>query len=158
MARFETRKALRWSAFFIAWLFVGLAQADACRMPADAVRVQARTVFDGDTLELTDGRRVRLIGINAPEIGRQGKPSEPFARAAEARLQALTQGALYLAPGKESRDRYGRTLGHLFDAAGHNLEAQLLAEGLGFAIGVPPNLTLVVCHLEAEQRARRMGL
>lgn len=161
MAKFESRKALRWSAFFVAWLLVGQAQADACRMPADVVRVHSRTVFDGDTLELTDGRRVRLIGINAPEIGRDGKPSEPFARAAEQRLQQLTRGKpLYLASGGDPQDRYGRTLGHLFDAQGNNLEAQLLNEGLGFAIGVPPNLALVHCHTAAEDDARnaRRGL
>ncbi|SDT01568.1 nuclease homologue [Halopseudomonas xinjiangensis] len=159
MAGFETRKALQWSAFFVVWLFTGLAQADACRMPEDdAVRVHSRTVFDGDTLELTDGRRVRLIGINAPEIGREGKASEPFARAAEQRLQQLTRGKpLYLVPGEEPRDRYGRTLGHLFDAGGTNLEAQLLAEGLGFAIGVPPNLDMVQCHAAAEKAARTTG-
>lgn len=161
MAGFETRKALRWSAFFIVWLFAGQAHADACRMPADATRVQSRSVFDGDTLELTDGRRVRLIGINAPEIGRKGRASQPFARAAANRLQALVADVpLYLVQGQEPRDRYGRTLGHLFNATGDNLEAQLLREGLGFAIGVPPNLALVRCHAEAEHRARdaRRGL
>ncbi len=161
MAGFEIKKALRWGAFFVVWLSAGLAQADACRMPDKAVSVHSRTVFDGDTLELTDGRRVRLIGINAPEIGREGKPSEPFARAAEQRLRELTSGKpLYLVSGEESRDRYGRTLAHLFNASGTNLEAQLLTEGLGFAIGVPPNLDLLRCHAAAEQVARsgRRGL
>lgn len=155
MAGFETRRALHWSAFFIVWLLAVQAHADACRMPPDAVRVHSRDVFDGDTLELTDGRRVRLIGINAPEIGRKGSASQPFARAATDRLQALVGNApLYLVPGQEPRDRYGRTLAHLFDAAGHNIEAQLLSEGLGFAIGVPPNLAMVRCHVEAEEHAR----
>lgn len=158
MAGFETGKALQWGAFFVVWLLAGLAQADACRMPGEAVPVHGRTVFDGDTLELVDGRRVRLIGINAPELGRKGKPSEPFARAAEQRLRELASDrSLYLVQGQEPRDRYGRTLAYLFDARGHNIEAQLLAEGLGFAIGVPPNLTLVACHVAAEQSARSAG-
>lgn len=155
MAGFEVRKALQWGAFFVVWLSAGLAQADACGMPGEAVPVHSRTVFDGDTLELADGRRVRLIGINAPEVGRKGKPSEPFARAAEQRLRELTSGgSLYLVPGEEPRDRYGRTLAHLFDARGRSIEAQLLTEGLGFAIAVPPNLRLVACHVAAEQSAR----
>lgn len=158
MAGFETGKALQWGAFFVVWLFAGLVQADACRMPGEAVPVHSRTVFDGDTLELADGRRVRLIGVNAPEVGRQGKPSEPFARAAEQRLRELTgDGSLYLVQGQEPRDRYGRTLAYLFDARGRSIEAQLLAEGLGFAIAVPPNLRLVACHVAAEQSARSAG-
>ena len=42
--------------------------------------------FDGDTLALEDGRSVRLLGINTPETGRDGEPSEPFAEDARALL------------------------------------------------------------------------
>ena len=31
-----------------------------------------RHVVDGDSVILTDGRQIRLIGINAPELGRDG--------------------------------------------------------------------------------------
>ena len=33
-------------------------------------------IHDGDTLRLRDGRRVRLIGINTPELTRDNKPAE----------------------------------------------------------------------------------
>lgn len=155
MAMIDTRKALLWSAFFVVWLVAQPVLADACRMPARTEAVTTRFVIDGDTLELTDGRRVRLVGVDTPEVGRRGKPSQPFARAAKERLQELASDqGLRMYVGPEAKDRYGRTLGHLFDAKGHNIEAQLLGEGLGFALAVPPNTALAACHMRAEQLAR----
>ncbi len=155
MAVIDTRKALLWSAFFVVWLVALPAVADVCQMPARSEAVTSRFVIDGDTLELSDGRRVRLVGIDAPEIGRRGKPSQPFARAAKDRLQVLvTAPGLRMTVGSEPKDRYGRTLAHLFDARGDNVEAQLLREGLGFALAVPPNLALARCHVQAERAAR----
>lgn len=126
-------------------------------MPVDAFPVAARFVIDGDTLELADGRRVRLIGIDTPEIGRRGEPSEPFAEAARDRLQALVGRQLRLAEGRQPQDRYGRTLAHLFDDQGNNIEATLLREGLGFALAVPPNDAMIDCHRLAEREARTAG-
>jgi endonuclease YncB( thermonuclease family) len=159
MARYDTRKALHWSAFFVAWLFCAApVLADVCAIPAGVRSASIKTVIDGDTLELSDGRRVRLIGIDTPEIGRRGEPSEPFAEAARDRLRDLAGHQVQLVEGVEAKDRYGRTLAHLFDAEGHNIEARLLREGLGFALAVPPNVALVDCHVAAEAQARRASL
>tara|TARA_R110000764_G_scaffold49780_1_gene109888 strand:- start:12402 stop:13205 length:804 start_codon:yes stop_codon:yes gene_type:complete len=155
----DRKKAPHWGAFFVVCFLllpsVAQAQDANCVMPADAAAVVSERVTDGDTLRLQDGRRVRLIGVNAPELGRNGKASEPYAQAAKRRLQALVQTPhLYLVTGSEATDRYGRTLGHLFDNKGRNLEAQLLAEGMGYAVAIPPNTALVDCHMAAEKLAR----
>jgi hypothetical protein len=63
-----------------------------------------------------------------------------------------------LLPGKESKDHYGRTLAHVYSADGANLEAQMLAEGLGFQVAVAPNVDLVSCQQAAERSARQAGL
>lgn len=120
-------------------------------------------MVDGDTVRLKDGRSVRMIGLNAPETGKKGRPDEPFAVAARQRLQALVKasdGRVGLVPGREPKDHYGRTLAHLYGANGENLEAQLLAEGLGYQVGVAPNVDLVACQQAAENSARqaRLGL
>jgi hypothetical protein len=60
--------------------------------------------------------------------------------------------------GKESKDHYGRTLAHVYGANGDNLEAQMLAEGLGFQVAVAPNIDLVSCQSAAERSARQAGL
>ena len=165
MALFNRKKASHRGAFFVACLLAlpALAQArdTSCALPSGAQPVVSQRVTDGDTLRLQDGRRVRLIGINAPELGRNGKPSEPYAQAARRALQTLVDGQpLQLVTGNEATDRYGRTLGYLFDQRGENLEAQLLAQGMGYAVAIPPNLDLVDCHVAAEQAARdaRLGL
>lgn len=156
MALPDSKKALLWGAFFVALLLVLPARADDCDMPGVGQSVASRYVIDGDTLELVDGRRVRLIGLNAPEIGRAGRASEPWAQTARRELQRMVRGAeLYLLVGDKVQDRYGRTLGHLFDGEGRNIEARLLRQGLGFTVAIAPNVLLVSCHLQHEQQARQ---
>src|SRR5690606_17917808 len=110
---------------------------------------------------LVDGRSIRLIGINTPELGRKGRSDEPYAVQARRRLQMLvdaSNGRVGLLYGKLRKDRYGRTLAHLYDRQGRNLEAQLLGEGLGFMVAVAPNTALVTCQAQAERQARRQRL
>lgn len=155
------KKALLTGVFFIACLLAPPLYADVCKPADSGEAVSSRVVIDGDTLELSDKRRVRLIGIDTPEIGRKGQASQPFAQAAKKRLEQLVQQpSLRLHVGEQAQDRYGRTLAHLYGADGRNIEAQLLSEGLGFALVVPPNSALLECHLAAEKQAReaRLGL
>lgn len=56
------------------------------------------------------------------------------------------------------KDHYGRTLAHIYSASGANLEAQMLADGLGFQVAVAPNVDLVACQQAAERSARKAGL
>lgn len=154
------KKASLVGAFFVSLLCVDLAQA-FCPHRADLVQVAVRQVVDGDTVRLVDGRSIRLIGINAPELGRKGRSDEPFAVQSKRRLQALvdaSDGRVGLLYGEQRKDRYGRTLAHLYDRQGRNLEAQLLGEGLGFMVAVAPNSALVSCQSEAERQARRQRL
>lgn len=154
------KKASLAGAFFVSVIWLTGAQA-FCPAPAGLSQVTVQRVVDGDTLRLTDGRNVRMIGLNSPELGRQGRSDEPFAVAARRRLEALvtaSEGRVGLLPGKESKDRYGRTLAHIYSADGRSLEAQLLAEGLGFQVAVAPNVDLVDCQRAAERQAREAGL
>ena len=158
------KKASLAGAFFVPAIWLSVAQAQAyCPAPASLVQVEVQRVVDGDTVRLKDGRSVRMTGLNAPETAKKGRADEPYAVAARQRLQALvtaSDGRLGLVPGRESKDHYGRTLAHLYGADGENLEAQLLAEGLGFQVGVAPNVDLLACQRAAENTARqaRLGL
>lgn len=143
---------------------IWLSSAQAlCPAPASLPVFQVERVVDGDTLRLTDGRSVRMIGLNTPETGKQGRSAEPFAEAAKARLQALvaeSDSQVSLQVGKQGKDRYGRTLANVYGRNGANLEAQLLSEGLGYLVAVSPNVALVDCQQAAERIARqaRSGL
>ena len=157
--------ALRWGALFVSGLaagWLGPLRAD-CPAPVEAAAATVAWVYDGDSLRLEDGRKLRLIGIDTPELGRDGAPDRPGAEVARARLLGLLDaqgGRVLLRPGREARDRYGRRLVHLYQPDGSNLARLLLAEGLGFAVAVPPNLSHLECYFDAEDQARsaRRGL
>jgi endonuclease YncB( thermonuclease family) len=123
-------------------------------------RAVVSEVVDGDTLRLTDGRLVRFIGINTPELGRDDKPAEPLAAEARAALLGLLPpgAAVGLRYGSEHLDRYQRTLAHVYTAAGLSVEAKLLAAGLAAHIVVPPNVWQWQCYRETEAEARAAGI
>lgn len=154
------KKASLAGAFFVSAIWLSTAQA-FCPTPTGLAPVTVQRVVDGDTVRLSDGRSVRMIGLNTPELGKKGRSDEPFAVAARKRLEALvavSDGRLGLLAGKEGKDHYGRTLAHLYGSDGSNLEAQMLAEGLGFLVAVAPNVELVACQQAAERSARQAGL
>lgn len=160
----EPRKTPRAKApgvFFVALFFSANALA-ACPPPsgAESERAYLAQVQDGDSLKLADGRRVRLIGVNAPELATPKRPDQPLAQAARVAAENFLAGggAFKLVYGAERKDHYGRTLAHVYDARGRSLEAELLARGLAFHIAVPPNLALAECLKKQEDRAREQNL
>lgn len=127
-------------------------------------KVQRKTgsverVIDGDTLVLKNGYRLRLSGINAPEIAQAGKPGQRGGEAARQYLEQLVKPTpsptrIEYEPAEEIRDRYGRYLVHLFDQNGSNINQRLLEEGLVHASISPPNLRYIPQYLAAEKQAR----
>jgi len=114
-------------------------------------------VYDGDTVRLQDGRKVRFIGVNAPERAHDGHSAEPLALAATNALKTLLSASprIGLRYGKQHFDRYHRVLAHLFTGKGLSVNAWLLDQGFAAAIAIPPNLWNQVCYQQAEQGARR---
>ncbi len=156
-----SKKASLVGAFFMAVCFAADAAAAACPKPESPETVRVARVVDGDTLKLADGRSVRLIGVNAPELAHRGRPEEPFAVAAQRRLQELVaanNGEVGLVAGRQGKDKYGRALAHAYDSRGDNLESRLLAEGLGYLVAIAPNTDLTACQQRAEREARSAGL
>lgn len=133
----------------------------ACPAPESMPRETAQLahIHDGDSLRLSDDRRIRLLGINAPEVAWDGEPAEPLANQARDRLRGLLKpgDALQLVYDTERKDRYGRTLAHVYTEEGMSLEGLLLRRGLAFHIAVPPNLALADCLAQLEQGAREAG-
>ena len=139
-----------------------LATQAACRLDrADEIAV-VEYVYDGDTILLADGRKVRLVGIDTPELGHDGEPDQPLAKEAKAKLGQLAKPyrELQLRYDKQRWDGYGRTLAHLFLMNGTNIQREMLSNGLATVIAIPPNLWQLKCHLESEAKAQadRRGL
>jgi len=152
-------------AFFIALAIAAAAfgwrpQTDTAASRCEPARIDeaaaVKMVVDGDTLELTDGRRVRLIGINTQELRHRDRGEEPLAR------EALEQLERQVAPGdtvgleydRQRRDRYGRLLAHVYRSDRTNVQAELLDAGYAFTLIVPPNLAHLGCYGKAEDSAR----
>ena len=134
----------------------------ALNCPADRIdeQVQVSGISDGDTLRLADGRRVRIIGINTPELAHDGRPADPLASEAQALLQKLVKSSdqrVGLRLDTESRDRHGRLLAHVFLADGQSVEAQMLEAGLASRVAIAPNLWGQDCFTRAENEARQAG-
>ena len=78
------------------------------------------SVTDGDTIRVTVlGRstRVRLIGIDTPEVTDPRKPVQCFGQEASRRAHDLLDGTqvwLEYDPSQSRRDRYGRTLAYVW--------------------------------------------
>ena len=124
-------------------------------------QVQVRYVHDGDTLHLKNGEKVRLIGIDAPELARKGRSNQPLAIAARDRLRQLVANSnnqLGLRLDNEHFDRYGRSLAHLYSQNGSSISAQLLQDGLATLLAVPPNLNGLDCYSRAEARAQQSNI
>ena len=166
--RFFSIKGAHYGRFFICLAFSFLssqaysAPQSSCNLASADETVEVTHVIDGDTVILEDGRHIRLIGINTPEIGRNGKASEPGADAAQKHLQSLIHGhkQIKLKFDAEEFDRYKRTLAHLFLPDGENIQANLLAEGLAIPLTIPPNLGYLDCYLHHSNQAiaSRRGL
>ena len=136
--------------------------AFALNCPSDRIDEQVRVVgvSDGDTLRLSDDRRVRIIGINTPELSHQGRPADPLAQEASALLQKLmrqSDNRVSLRFGEESQDRHGRVLAHVFLANGESVEAHMLSQGLASRVTIPPNVWGQDCFAQAENTARSAG-
>jgi micrococcal nuclease len=164
MAPFFMPGPLLKSLLLLPLLIVGLqaaASPAACNSPAYDETVTVRHVHDGDTVVLTDGRKLRLLGYNTPEVARDRRPAEPLAIAAQQQLQqwiAAGKARLQLKFDHERQDHYGRTLAHAFTQDGHSISHLMLQQGLATSLIMPPNLAFADCYTEAESQARTQAL
>lgn len=99
-------------------------------------RVQVVEVIDGDTVKLEDGTKVRLLGINAPEMPHgtddpnldQETCLGPVAGDFLATVLEGETACMIFPSGSEEKDRYGRTLAYLY-LDGMNLSALMVSTG-----------------------------
>ena len=144
------------SALTVLLLVAGLAgcgRDEAAPAPV-AARVTRHT--DGDTLWLSGIGKVRLIGVDTPEVYGQ---VECFGRRASAfveRLLPLGSRVSYRL-GVESRDRYGRALAYVYLRDGRLLNLLLVERGLAQPLTIPPNDELAGRFVVAARAARQRG-
>ncbi|MEK6606910.1 MAG: thermonuclease family protein [Myxococcota bacterium] len=111
-----------------------VASAPTPAAPAGAPEQVVRRAVDGDTVELTGGVRVRLIGVDTPEMKDARPEVRLLAKRAAVFLDDLVAGKrVRLEYDRERRDRYGRTLAYVYLADGRCVNAEIIRQGFGFA-------------------------
>lgn len=129
---------------------------------ADRIDTHARIehVYDGDSFRArVNGKneKLRLIGLNSPEMGRDDRPAEHLSHAARDHARTLLKQSGYrvgLRYDRERRDRYDRLLVHVFLNNNDSLTARMLEAGMGAQVVVPPNDWNADCFAEVERQAR----
>jgi len=155
------KKALIFSAFF--YVQPSSVYAFACPPRHIDESVRVNYVYDGDTLQLEDGRKVRLMGIDTPEVFSRHrniaddiKLSGERARAALQQQLSQANQRISLAYGPQRFDRYKRTLAHAFLPNGKNIQAWLISQGHAIAFTTPPNDRMSDCYRQQELEARQL--
>ncbi len=123
--------------------------------PAMSQEGRVKWVPDGDSLHMEDGRKVRLMGIDAPEMGRDGAPEQYFARESRDYLRRLVDGRpIRLETDGHGTDRYNRVLACAYLSDGRMINEVLVEEGLAFFYPHPgQNKEFQERLLEVQKRA-----
>ncbi len=100
--------------------------------PRGVEEVVVERVVDGDTVVLSDGERVRVLGIDTPAAARDGRPAECGADDATRAARRLVEGQVVRLrpdPGQADRDDFDRLLRYVETRAGQDLGLTLVSDG-----------------------------
>ncbi len=91
-------------------------------------------VVDGDTIKLKNGKKVRYIGINTPEVDGPYTKEQPFGKEASAKMKEFLKPddrvcLIYDLVGNKI-DKYDRILAYVYNESGKNLNAEMVKLGL----------------------------
>ena len=113
-----------------------------------------KRVVDGDTIVLSNGERVRYIGIDTPETKHPSKPVQYFGKEASAYNKLLVEHKMVrLEFDVEKTDRYGRLLAYVY-VGDTFVNAKLVEEGYAQVYTFPPNVKHQDLFLKLQREAR----
>ena len=124
--------------------------------PNNPCGVSVKRIIDGDSVELSNGTQVRIIGIDAPEYG------TCWANESKARMAALlavgSRPVLVSdTPTTDNVDRYARLL-RFIEVGGVDIGRQMIAEGFAEAYPYDGGSTRAVSYEAAERSAKAASL
>ena len=156
-----SRKTVNLALFALLLFTTSWAQAGTLSVVGQSRWVHVGKVFDGDTFRTTAGEKVRLLGINTPEVAHDKEPGQPFGKEAKRRLEQLISGKMVrLKLDRDRKDDYGRTLAQLYLRDGSWINEQLIRDGLALVYTFAPNFQWAnrLLIAEAEARTARRGI
>ncbi len=150
------------------------AEAKQSENHVSAVLYKVERVVDGDTLKLSNGERVRLIGIDTPESKDNAKLRKDSKRTGQNAKEIIEMGkraadfTRKLVEGKEvklefdvsQRDKYGRLLAYVYLMDGTFVNAEIMKQGFAQVMTIPPNIKYqdLFLKLQKEARENKRGL
>ncbi len=113
-----------------------------------------KRVVDGDTIELSDGRKVRYIGVDTPELHHPTKAVQCFGKEAMEKNRELVEGkTISMRKDVSETDRYKRLLRYIW--VGDIFVNEYLArEGFAYQATFPPDVAYVELFRKAVEEAR----
>ena len=117
----------------------------------DCPVVSVTRVIDGDTFVSSNNVRVRLFGVDTPEVGQR------CSEAATDRLRESAGAKVRVEDGPRLNDRYGRRLYYAFTEDGESIDEKLVREGLARAWTGDGQYESTLRRLESEARRGRKG-
>lgn len=143
------------------WLFCLVFLVFGSSAMAETWRTRVVHVLDGDTVVLQGGERLRLRGIDAPEVRHGRRPGQFYGQEARAVLRNLLGRADVILDRKElGTDRYGRLVGVAQLPDGRNLNILMVAQGAAFAYAHTSDKDPALAEdiLYVQRQAMRQGL
>lgn len=139
--------------------------------PREKAFIYVTKAIDGDTIKLSTGEHVRLIGIDTPEsryntklqrdvsrgrkdvkaILKMGKEASNFTR------QLVEGRYVRLEYDVQKRDKYGRLLAYVYLEDGTFVNARIAEEGYAQTMTIPPNVKYADLFLKLQEAARKSG-
>ncbi|MBD3245545.1 MAG: nuclease [Candidatus Omnitrophica bacterium] len=144
------------------YLFFFLFLSLSCLIPPDYGNIYVTEVIDGDTVRLENGRLLRYIGVDTPEVRvKRGTDfvyaPEPYAlRALEYNRGLVEHKRVRVEFDVEKTDKYGRLLGYVF-SGDEFVNKALLTRGYAVLLTIPPNVKYTKEFTAAQRAAREAG-
>jgi micrococcal nuclease len=123
-------------------------------------------VVDGDTIWVdNNGQRlkIRMIGLDTPEVVDPRKPVQCFGREASAQAKTILGGqSVYLEtdPSQDTVDRFGRTLAYVWTESGRLFNLDMITDGYAFeyTYDLPYRYQVDFKAAENDARTQERGL
>jgi len=113
-----------------------------------------KRVVDGDTIELSDGRKVRYIGVDTPELHHPTKGVQCFGKEAMEKNKQLVEGkTIRMEKDVSETDRYKRLLRYVWQGDIF-INEYLAREGYALQATFPPDVSYETLFTAAAQEAR----
>ena len=119
--------------------------------------VKVTRVVDGDTIEIEGGKRVRLIGMDTPEINKTGETGCFGREAADYAIKLLTGQMIKMEKDISEVDRYNRLLRYVY-VGDTMINDKLVRDGYARVYTYPPDVKYKDKFLESEKYARENNL